>query len=152
MDLLEKNHRPIICLQEHWLFDFESSILSAVSERHNVFSVSVDMDDPISPIQRPHGEKNSKYFLNLEKANNIKSTIRTVIDENGETVSDSREVLEKIKNFHGDLYSEKPVNLMCNESSKFFNSPNIPTLNNEEMLSCEGLLTLEECFSCAPHF
>ena len=50
------------------------------------------------------GEKNSKYFLNLEKANKIKSTIRTVIDENGETVSDSREVLGKIKNFYGDLY------------------------------------------------
>ena len=60
-------------------------------------------------------EKNSKYFLNLEKTNKIKSTIRS----NG----DSREVLEKIKNFYGDLYSEKPVNLMCNESS--INSPNI---------------------------
>ena len=61
-----------------------------------------------------------RKVLNLEKGNKIKSTIRTVIDENGETVSDSREVLEKIKNFYGDLYSEKPVNLMCNESSKVF--------------------------------
>ena len=93
------------------------------------------------------GEKNSKYFLNLEKANKIKSTIRTVIDENGETVTNSKEVLEKIKNFYGDLYSEKPVNLTCNESSKFLNSPNIPTLNNEERLSCEGLLTMDECFN-----
>ena len=62
------------------------------------------------------GERNYKYFLNLEKANKIKSTIRTVIDENGETVSDSMEVFEKIKNFYGDLYSERPVNLIGQKS------------------------------------
>ena len=70
LELLEKNH--IICLQEHWLFEFESSILTEVSEKHNVISKSVDIDDPISPNQRPRGYGGVAVFLSKLLHNRVK--------------------------------------------------------------------------------
>ena len=48
-------HPDIICLQEHWLFNFEQSELSSIHPQYDVMAKSVDDLDPISPIQRPRG-------------------------------------------------------------------------------------------------
>ena len=45
----------ILCLQEHWLFDFETHFLNGLSNCHSYHSKSVDAGDPISPLQRPRG-------------------------------------------------------------------------------------------------
>ncbi len=70
-DLLKKSH--VLCLQEHWLFDFESDILDSFSTDHNVFSKSVDREDPISPIQRPRGYGGVAIFWRKDLNNIIKS-------------------------------------------------------------------------------
>jgi exonuclease III len=93
------------------------------------------------------GEKKSKYFLNLEKANKVKSTIRTVSDQNDEQCSDPKIILSKIKDFYKCLYSEKHIDLSSEKSSQFLNSPHISKLNEVEMQSCEGLLSKDECFT-----
>jgi len=92
------------------------------------------------------GEKHSKFFLNMEKINKAKSTIRTIVDQNGEQYSEPKQVLSKIKDFYSDLYTEKQVDLGCEKSSCFLDSPYIPKLNDDEMESCEGVLTVDECF------
>ena len=92
------------------------------------------------------GEKNSKYFLNLEKANKTKSTIRKVIDHNEVQHSDPSEVLNIIKGFYSNLYAKKKVDLNCDTSSNFLNSVKIPKLLDCQMKSCEGLLSVNECF------
>ena len=45
----------IICIQEHWLFDFEHSLLQEMSDQHLVFSKCVDMNDPLPPNERIRG-------------------------------------------------------------------------------------------------
>ena len=46
----------IVCLQEHWLYNHEQSVLvNMASPTHSVLCKSVDDGDPISPLQRPRG-------------------------------------------------------------------------------------------------
>ena len=45
----------IICLQEHWLFGFELKLLDEISDNHKAHAKSVDMNNPIPPIQVPRG-------------------------------------------------------------------------------------------------
>ena len=55
------------------------------------------------------GRKNNKYFLGLEKTrvarNNIDSLKRDV--DSTDTVTDKGEILDEIRYFYGNLYSEK---------------------------------------------
>ena len=48
----------IICLQEHWLYNFEQSTLDDFCAENNFDSYikSTDDSDPISPLQRPRGK------------------------------------------------------------------------------------------------
>ena len=48
-------HYDIVCIQEHWMFNFEKKVLSEASSSHVCFAKSVDDEDPISPKQRPRG-------------------------------------------------------------------------------------------------
>ena len=50
------------------------------------------------------GEKNSNYFLNLEKRNKSKSSIRSLI-VNGKETSDQSEILQEIKSYFVHKYS-----------------------------------------------
>ena len=54
------------------------------------------------------GEKNTKYFLSLEK-NKAKSHIRKVIDSNSEEITDQGNILKEIRCFYSNLYSRKSV-------------------------------------------
>ena len=51
-NLILKNF-PIICIQEHWLFDFEKDRLSKLIPGRSFHSRSVDQDEPIIPTHRP---------------------------------------------------------------------------------------------------
>ena len=48
-------HYDIVCIQEHWMFNFEKQVLSEASSSHVCFAKSVDDEDPISPKQQPRG-------------------------------------------------------------------------------------------------
>ena len=50
------------------------------------------------------GEKSSKYFLNLEKRDQVKSHIRKLISDSGNVINDSSEILSSIKDFYATLY------------------------------------------------
>lgn len=52
----------IVCIQEHWLFNFEKSNLEKVSNTHSCHAKSVDDSDPISPYQRPRGYGGTAIF------------------------------------------------------------------------------------------
>ncbi|CAG2187165.1 unnamed protein product [Mytilus edulis] len=45
----------VICLQEHWLFNFEQNLLGKSIQGINYKIRSVDDNNPISPIQKPRG-------------------------------------------------------------------------------------------------
>lgn len=44
-----------MCIQEHWLYNFEKDNLKDASSRHTCSARSVDDDEPIPPYQRPRG-------------------------------------------------------------------------------------------------
>ena len=52
-----------------------------------------------------HGEKSSKYFLNLEKRNKAKSHVRSLISESGIQVNDPTEIMSKVRDFYSNLYT-----------------------------------------------
>ena len=53
---LIEDHRPhIICLQEHWLFNFEKDSISSLHPNYNFSAKSTDDAEPIPSKQRPRG-------------------------------------------------------------------------------------------------
>ena len=52
------------------------------------------------------GEKNTKYFYNLEKARYNAKTCYKIITENNEEIVQSSEILKEQRNFFAELYSE----------------------------------------------
>ena len=57
------------------------------------------------------GEKNSKFFLNLEKRNGSHNTIKLLASDSqaseSETITDPKEICFKIKNFFTNLFERK---------------------------------------------
>ena len=92
-----------------------------------------------------HGEKSSKYFLNLEKRNNIKKHIRKLY-LSGSFSTDPFEILNAEKHFYSKLYSRQRVNLNSERAENFFlENPNILKLSDELSSLCEGKITFQEC-------
>jgi hypothetical protein len=53
------------------------------------------------------GERNSKYFLSLEKRNAINKTIIRLQNESGNMVEDQKGVLKECNSYYQNLYTEK---------------------------------------------
>ena len=47
-----------------------------------------------------HGEKSSKYFLNLEKHNKAKSHLRKIITDSNSEISDPSAIMRHVKYFY----------------------------------------------------
>ena len=92
------------------------------------------------------GEKSSKYFLNLEKQNSVKNTIRKLfIPENGCNLESENEtdILNHAKYFYQNLYSRK-VTKNLHDISKFLKNKDIPSISEEQRVFCEKEITLSE--------
>ena len=87
------------------------------------------------------GEKSNKFFLNLEAT---QSVVRKVIS-NEQEITDISKINDHILQFYQDLFKEKQ-STSENRFSSLLNDLNIPSLNSEEMLSCEGNLTEQEIY------
>lgn len=93
------------------------------------------------------GEKNTKYFLNLEKRNYNNCYIKTLIAENGQEISKPIDILEEEKKYYTDLYSTKLKNseLELENIKTFLEKEDIPKLSENEKDICEEELSLSEC-------
>ena len=89
------------------------------------------------------GEKNTKYFLNLEKRQNSKSYISRLILENGQEITNSDEILAHQKLFYQNLYTAVPTS--DEHDNLFFNDPSLTKLNENEQEELELPLTQKEC-------
>ena len=67
------DHYEIICLQEHWLYNFEQLILDKFCAENNFDSFIKSVDDlvPISPLQRPRGKEGVAILWRDNIAKNI---------------------------------------------------------------------------------
>ena len=92
-----------------------------------------------------HGEKSTKYFLNLEKRNHIKKHMRK-LTINELVTTDSLTILSKQKRFYENLYTSGRNETDNRYAAKSFsNNLNILKLSDDEKLSCEGKILLNEC-------
>ena len=92
-------------------------------------------------------EKTSKYFLSLEKSNKIKSSLRKLkwSEQFNEVTVDPKCITAELRNFYSELYT--PTSLKSEtECMDYLRSLNLPKLSNNGRLSCEGKLTLQECW------
>ena len=89
------------------------------------------------------GEKNTKYFLNLEKKNAVDKHICQLQVENGKIISDPTDILKEQKHFFEQLYSDP-----CPQNSLVIGDvfkETLPQLSQEQTEMCEGLVTEAEC-------
>ena len=93
------------------------------------------------------GEKNTKYFLNLEKRNYNSKCIKTLINKEGKEITDMEKILEEQKLFYENLYTTKiGDDQECRDATKSFSINNqTPILLETDKIDCEKSITLEEC-------
>lgn len=92
------------------------------------------------------GEKSNKYFLSLERRNKNKTHVRKLLIDEGIEITASREILKVIESFYKDLYDVKGTGTEA-DCCDFLKHIDNPALSQDEMLSCEGYLTIAECFT-----
>ena len=97
------------------------------------------------------GEKNNKYFLNLERNNKRKSTIRKVESADGNVTTNPKKIMDELYSFYSDLYSETNQSEI-NQSCPFLDSESIPRLSPEMQQLCEGELSVAECYNILSTF
>ena len=90
-----------------------------------------------------HGERGTKYFLNLEKRNNVKNHIRKLL-VSGAITTDPFEILDEQKRFYHNLHKLQLTGIDSNSGEFFLNNLNIPKLTEEQKPSCEGDISPEE--------
>ena len=89
------------------------------------------------------GEKNTKYFLSLEKSKQNRKTI-TTLKVNGHRVTTIDEILDAEVKFYEDLYSTRREH---NDNEEYLKNIHLDhKLSEEEANVCEGPITLKECF------
>ena len=91
------------------------------------------------------GEKNTKYFLNLEKRYYNQGIISQIKVKENNFVTSDKEILTECVSFYKNLYSSKIVPHNILDTSTFFRQENDTVLRDDEREACEGLLTEKEC-------
>ncbi len=91
------------------------------------------------------GEKNTNFFLNLEKHRQTNNRFACIKKANGNLLWSSEEMLNEGASFYSKLYSSK--NLKKDDILNYLNGIQThKTLTNIEADLCEGLITEKECF------
>jgi hypothetical protein len=90
-----------------------------------------------------NGEKNTKYFLSLEKHNQEIKHIKSLNKDDIE-IRDDKEILKYIKEYYTDIYSQKLDVRTDEETFKFFDTDTI--LDNNLALHLDSHITEEEIF------
>ena len=116
----------------------DKNIEGQLSNKRRYFEVA----EPL--VQR--GEKNTKYFLNLEKRHYKQGTISQLRINNDNFIAKDSEILKECLSFYKNLYTTKLTDGQDPSINQFF-FPEVGDvhLSKAEETSCEGPLTETEC-------
>ena len=92
-----------------------------------------------------HGEKPTKFFLNLEKQKAINTTVRHLIDD-GKDITDLKEINACICKFYKNLF-KKNVSKSDLQKKSFLDSIALPNLTSKSFDICESEIT-EKDLTC----
>ena len=92
------------------------------------------------------GEKNTKYFLNLEKRNYKNKCITKLIDETKKTISESQEILDYETEYYKKLYSTPTLQDKTQRTNILheFLDNDTPKIDEADVELCEQDIDLEE--------
>ena len=100
-----------------------------------------------------HGERSSKYFLNLEKRNHVKKHIRKLTVNNSLTTDPCTILSAEQKRFYKDLYKSRSKDAEKDGAIDDFPSKlRIPKLSENQKQQCEGRITVQECEAILKRF
>ena len=88
------------------------------------------------------GEKPTKYFLNLQKKRSADRAIHVLEGADGETITGVKNILDNCREFYESLHQSRGIS---EQLENFMQNAEIPKLSEEDKLSCEGPLTIQEC-------
>lgn len=89
------------------------------------------------------GEKNTKYFLGLEKRNKINNSINELITDDNLKLNTPNAILLEAERFYANLYT-KDNSVSPSTFYQGWNYQHV-TLSHDHSSHCEGLLSLSEC-------
>ena len=98
------------------------------------------------------GERNNKYFLNLQNFNKKKSTVRKVFNREGKLTTDPKQIMNELEAFYSDLYDGSTCVDMGSFPSFLRDLNEIPSLVEEKKNVCEGKLGYGECYNALQTF
>ena len=90
-----------------------------------------------------HGEKPSKYFLNLYKKRAAQKSIVSLKSSIGEILTENKTILEYCAKYFKELFKASNVDIDSMEA--FSPGDGDPKLSEEEKMLCEGQISPEEC-------
>ena len=92
------------------------------------------------------GEKNSKYFLNLEKRNYNRKCMKTIINRDGLEVTDPKNILNEQANFFENLYTTRKIDSISNTKieEKYLKNPSIPKLDQDVKSNLDLPINIDE--------
>ena len=90
------------------------------------------------------GERNTKYFLQLEKSNQSNNTITSLKDKHGNVMFKMDEIMQIQVDYYTNLYTEKVIFNENNECDEFCSYINIPKISADQQETCEGMITEQE--------
>ena len=90
------------------------------------------------------GESSSAFFFPLEKKRGADHHISAVRDDGGSVVTDINDICRVLMPFYSSLFASSPID---NDACASLLSNVSSALSSEESRSCEGMLTVPECFT-----
>jgi len=91
-----------------------------------------------------HGEKPSKYFVNLEKRNYVNKAITHLQNSRGENLRNQEQIMEETFKFYSNLYECKDNNINMEDLEQHLSRSDFPVLTQEQLQKLEGRLTYSE--------
>ena len=89
------------------------------------------------------GEKNTKYFLGLEKARANTKIMDRLIKDDGQIITNQNEILQEQARFYSEVYKKKSE-FDSNKANDFTRNMNIPTITEESKNLLDSDFTLNE--------
>ena len=90
------------------------------------------------------GEKPSQYFCSLEQKNYLDKTIRKIMLDNGDIITEQAQILATIKEYYAKLFQSKDSELENYQLSQVIDLSQICKLTNSQAQQLEGPITMTE--------
>ena len=93
------------------------------------------------------GQKNSKYFLNLETNKTRRTSIRRLFNADEKLILNSKTIVKELEDFYTTLYKNQDLSDCDHIIPHVLDSEHVSKLSDDQKNLCEGILSNAECFN-----